>query len=171
MIKTLLAALILTCTLPLLAPAVASAHELKFDGNMGAVLHFNPDDNPTTGAPTDFLIFFNDETGKFKLSGCDCSVTFLKDGRAIDTEQLVLSTDQISDNHYTFTEPAVYSFHVVGTPKVADSFQPFTLDYEVRIAGGKIISQPIPPLLWAGFSMLIGLILLAAYKVNKGGIK
>ncbi|MEJ0073385.1 MAG: hypothetical protein WDN27_04895 [Candidatus Saccharibacteria bacterium] len=49
-------------------PGAASAHVLKIDGSIGGVLHINPDDNPTTGNPTDYILSFDDDSGKFNLA-------------------------------------------------------------------------------------------------------
>jgi hypothetical protein len=150
----------------LATPGTASAHVLKVDGHIGAVLHINPDDDPTTGRPTDYVISFDDDTGRFSLPKCDCNVAIIQNGKITATKLLAISSSQVSENHYTFTTPAVYTMRFTGTPKTPGGFQPFTLDYEVRVTSGQTNTQPMPVLLWVGMAMAVGLILLAAYVTN-----
>ena len=147
----------------LAVPVTVSAHVLRTDGDIGAVLHINPDDNPTAGDPTDYVISFADDTGKFSLSQCLCSVAVMQAGRTITRRSLAHSQGAVSENRYTFVRPAVYTLRVTGMPRTPGAFQPFTLDYEVRVTSGQSAMQPVPPLLWAGMGLGLGLILLAAY--------
>jgi hypothetical protein len=157
-------ALALLCTLGW--PAVASAHVLKIDGDIGAVLHINPDDNPTTGSPTDYLMSFNDDTSRFSLPKCNCKVSIIANNQTVATKPLTASSNTVSDNHYTFNKPAVYTLQFTGAPKIAGAFQPFTLNYEVRVTDGQPHAQPVPVALWVGMGMAVGLVLLAAYAID-----
>jgi len=159
---TLLAVLLLA------TPGTANAHVLKVDGHIGAVLHINPDDNPTTGSPTDYTVSFDDDTGRFSLSKCTCSVSIIQNGKTIAATPLTVSNNEVSEDRYTFATPAVYTMRFTGTPKTPGAFQPFTLDYEVRVTNGQASTQPMPMLLWVGMAMAVGLILLAAYATNYG---
>lgn len=163
MIKKLVAAVTLILLLLTGIPAIASAHVLKVDGHIGAVLHINPDDNPTTGSPTDYIMSFDDDTGQFSLLKCNCTVSIIENGKVIAHKNLVVSSSEISEDRYTFLQPAVYIMRFGGTPKKAGAFQPFELNYEVRVTDGRPNAQPIPPLLWVGLGMGVGLLLLAAY--------
>jgi hypothetical protein len=158
----IVAALVLALGLP----AITSAHVLKIDGTIGAVLHINPDDGPTTGTPTDYVLSFSDDTGRFSLSKCNCSVTVLENGRAIATKPLAASSNRVSENRYTFIKPAVYTLRFSGAPKTPGEFQAFTLAYEVRVTDGQTKVQAVPLALWVGMGMGIGLILLAAYAMD-----
>lgn len=150
----------------LLVPGVASAHVLKVDGDIGAVLHINPDDNPTVGESTDYVMSFEDASGRFSLPKCDCMVSIVRNGQTLVTKPLANSGNEISENHYTFTKPGVYDMRFTGTPKQSGNFQPFTLDYEVRVTDGQANKRPFPVLLWIGIGMAIGLTLLAAYALD-----
>jgi len=158
----LLIAGLLFCALP----GAASAHVLKVDGDIGAVLHINPDDNPTTDGPTDYIMSFTDDAGRFSLPKCNCRVSIMKNNQTIATRPLADTNDQVSENHYTFPAPAVYTMRFTGTPKTPGAFQPFTLDYEVRVTNGQLNAQPMPILLWIGLGMGIGLVLLGAYAMD-----
>lgn len=147
-------------------PPTVSAHVLKVDGTIGAVLHINPDDNPQVGEGTNYVLSFTDSSGAFSLPACDCTVSFIADGKTLATKPLVVSSNTVSRNHYTFTSPAVYTIQVTGMPKTAGTFQPFTLDYQVRVNGGQTAMQPMPVLLWVGMGMVVGLVLLAAFATS-----
>lgn len=168
MIRRISSAIVLAMLACFGIPAIASAHVLKVDGDIGAVLHINPDDNPTTGKSTDYVLSFDDDTGKFSLPKCDCSVAIIEHGKTVATKSLVAGGNGLSENHYTFLKPDVYIMQVTGTPKSPGTFQPFTLSYEVRVTSGQAGTQPMPVLLWVGMAMGIGLILLAAYATNYG---
>jgi hypothetical protein len=147
-------------------PGGASAHVLKVDGDIGAVLHINPDDNPTTDKPTDYTLSFDDDSGRFSLPKCNCRVSIIKNGQTIAAQLLAATSSQVSENRYTFSTPAVYTMRFTGTPKTPGAFQPFTLDYDVRVTSGQLNAQPMPVLLWVGMGMGIGLILLGAYAMD-----
>jgi hypothetical protein len=166
MLKRLFSGVSLTFLLLLGLPTVASAHVLKVDGHVGAVLHINPDDNPTTGKPTDYVLSFNDDTGKFSLSKCNCTVSIIQNGTSVATKPLAISSSEMSENHYTYIKPDVYTMRITGQPKQAGAFQSFTLNYEVRVTSGSATTQPFPVMLWVGMGMGIGLILLAAVAMD-----
>ena len=166
MSRRLLGGVIVALLIALDIPAVASAHVLKVDGDIGAVLHINPDDNPTIGGSTDYIMTFDDDSGRFSLPNCDCNVSIIEGGKIIATKPLVISNSEESENHYTFLKPDVYTMRFTGTPKQPGAFQAFTLNYEVRVTNGKTPQQNFPILLWVGMGMGIGLILLAAYAMD-----
>lgn len=148
-------------------PATASAHILKVDGNIGAVLHIPPNDHPTNGTPTEFtMTFVDDDSGKFNLAGCNCKVSFIYNGKTIATQPMGVSDVDFSDNHFTFANPGVYTFHFTGSPQHPGDFQPFVLNYEERIYS-KPVSQKLPVALWIGIGVVVGLILLAAFIMNE----
>ena len=148
------------------AAAPASAHVLKTDGTIGAVLHINPDDDPVTGSPTSYVLYFDDTAGRFTLPACDCTVAVQEQGATIHTQALTVTNALDSSDTYTFPRPGVYTLSVSGRPKTAGVFAPFTLNYLVRVqaVGGASGTQPFPVLLWVGLGLMVGLILLAAYK-------
>lgn len=155
------------CIFLCLYPAgTAWAHVLQTDGDIGAVLHIKPDDNPTSGTPVDYELSFTDTTGRFRLAECHCTVTILQQDRPIANLTLAASTSQLSDNTVTFPVPGVYTLEVSGSPLRAGIFQAFTLRYNIRVTGGGATTQPMPFLLMVGIALSIGLILLAAYRME-----
>lgn len=166
MIRHIAAASALWLVASLLVPTVASAHVLQTDGSIGAVLHINPDDNPTSEHPADYVMAFNDDDGHFRLSQCDCTLNLLENDKLVATQKLKAVSDGVSENTITFPAPAVYVMRFTGTPIGEATFQPFTLSYNVRVTGEGGPHQPFPWLLWVGMTMTTGLILLAAVVVN-----
>ncbi len=166
MMLRLLVSLAVAISLVAIAPSIASAHVLKVDGDIGAVLHIYPDDNPTTKVPTNYEMKFNSDGGKFSLAKCNCNVSYELDGDIIDTESLVVSDNTTSVNRYTFEQAGVYTFSFTGSPKTPGDFAPFQLDYEVRVTGDTSPPISIPLSLWIGMSLVAGLVLLIAVAVD-----
>ncbi|MBI3627518.1 MAG: hypothetical protein HY220_02085 [Candidatus Sungbacteria bacterium] len=107
----------------------ASAHVLKSDGVIGADLHIEPDDDPYVGAPATLYLDFKDLSGKFLLDQCDCRMSISLDNSQLYEASLVSFTAS-----YTFAKPASYLLTVSGTPKHIRAFQPFSLEYPIRVA-------------------------------------
>src|SRR5689334_16513316 len=72
----------------LFLPQKVSAHILKYDGSIGAVLHVNPDDDPIAGETTGFFFEFKDKKNKFLPENCDCLVRVTKEGSEIYSQDL-----------------------------------------------------------------------------------
>jgi hypothetical protein len=145
----------------------ASAHVLKTDSTIGAVLHIDPDDNPVSGQTTSYSLAFKDTSGKFSLANCVCSVVIQQNGQAVYSQKLAQTGDLTSQDEFTFPTADVYSLVVNGRPNKVGDFQAFTLKYLVRVTGGneRPNNQPFPLLLRSGLSLSIALILLGVYKV------
>jgi len=164
MIKKVIACIaligLLSTTLP---AAIASAHVLKTDGSIGVVLHINPDDNPISGRQTNYVLYFNDIDGRFTLPDCTCGLTISQNGAVIAKKSLAVTSSLVSSNTFTFPQPAVYLLHVTGSPKVNGTFQPFSLDYSVRVSGNEATPQgQFPLLLWVAIGLDMLLVLLFA---------
>jgi hypothetical protein len=119
-------------------PPAAQAHVLQTDGNIGAVLHIDPDDDPIVGQPATFFFEFHDKQNKFQLSGCNCIAKILSNGQAIFSQGLLpasaSSTDQLEPLfQYTFQQKGVYTIDVAGTPNTPGDFQNFDLQYNIRV--------------------------------------
>jgi hypothetical protein len=109
--------------------APVSAHVLKTDGTIGAVLHLDPEDDPIANYPANFYLDFKDTVSKFNFKDCKCVINITKNG------QNVYSQDLISPYFtYTFPEKNVYILEVIGRPLDGNSFNEFKLDYQIRVA-------------------------------------
>jgi hypothetical protein len=124
-----------------LFPASASAHVLKTDGSIGAVLHIDPEDNPSVGEPASFFFEFKDRQGKFLLDKCDCTVAILRDGTTVFSTKLG-SSPIVS---YTFPEQGEYVIEAAGMPRIEGDFQPFTLRYGLQVDKESVAAGAISP--------------------------
>lgn len=155
--------LILGLMAVILPSAAASAHVLKTDGTVGAVLHISPDDDPISGKPNDYIVSFQDTQGHFRLDHCLCSIEFLKDDRSIKKLDVTAVSPLTSKDTFAFSDPGVYTVRVSGSPKQVDDFPALTLNYVVRVSSnGSSGNQNFPPLLWVGIGLVMVLIVLAA---------
>lgn len=163
MIKKIFLFVTATLVITILIPTgIASAHVLKTDGDIGVVLHINPDDNPVSGQATQYELSFQQATRQFRLAQCLCRITFLKDSTVLATNTLAATSDQVSEDTYIFPKAGVYTLRVTGEPKQPGDFQKFSLDYIVRVSGdGATSQQDFPPMLWLGIGLAMGLILLS----------
>jgi hypothetical protein len=121
-----------------LAPDAAFAHVLKSDGSIGAVMHVKPDDDPIVGQPAEFYFEFKDKLGKFKPELCDCNFLVLQGGRTVFERKLFQSNTASGLDSallsYTFPQKGVYHIRVAGQPVRSGSFQPFELEYNLRVS-------------------------------------
>lgn len=115
-----------------------SAHALKTDGNIGAILHIDPDDDPIAGSQSGFLFEFKDKQNKFTPQNCDCTFSIIEDGKEIYVQPLFQNNQNPSLDSasvfFTFPERNVYQIKVAGKPTPSDAFQPFSLVWDVRVA-------------------------------------
>lgn len=114
------------------------AHVLKTDGNIGAVLHIDPDDDPIAGQQSGFFFEFKDKTNKFKPENCNCTFSILRADKEIFTQPLFQNSSSPSltsaSIFFTFPEKDVYQIKVKGLPNTPDAFQQFELTYDIRVA-------------------------------------
>ena len=116
---------------------IASAHVLKTDGSIGAIMHIDPDDDPIAGSPATFFFELKDKDGKFKGADCNCQVAIVQNGQQLYTAPLFQAGQTVDINtpvfSFTFPEEAVYQVVFTGKPITAGEFQTFTLNYDVRV--------------------------------------
>ena len=148
-----------------------SAHELKSDRDIGAVLHITPDDNPVSGRSTTYKLYFTDVSNRFTLPKCNCSVSIQENGRDIATKQLTRTSLLASTNSFTFPKADVFNLIVSGKPSTPGTFQSFSLSYLVRVESGTISQQPFPKLLWVGLGLTVALIILGGYAMEESYAK
>ena len=117
---------------------VASAHVLKTDGNISAIMHIDPDDDPVANSVASFFFEFEDKSGKFTPKECNCVFSIAENGKQIYSQDLFQNNSSPNlgspSVFYSFPEKNVYQVKVVGNPIAPSGFQPFTLVYVVRVA-------------------------------------
>jgi len=159
-----------------LVPLPVSAHVLKTDGDIGGVLHIDPNDNPTTGSTTTFFFEMRDRHNQFTLTHCDCQVIVTENGKQLSSKIPSTLDTQTLTSSFNFPEKAVYQLTLSGKPTSGNTFQPFTLTWSVRVAsdGG---SSPFATTIKEGLSFLgthflhlgliVGATLIVLYQVYK----
>ncbi|HSX02914.1 MAG TPA: hypothetical protein VLI05_06420 [Candidatus Saccharimonadia bacterium] len=120
-------------------PLVASAHTLEADGAIKALLHINPDDEPTAGQKTGLWFSLTDSEHKFTAAACDCRLV-IKDGDRTLMDRPITAQEaprtSMLEVVYTFPRPVVYDITLQSKPRQAGEFQPFSLAYDVRVGRG-----------------------------------
>lgn len=116
-------------------PARALAHDLASDGQLTAILHLDPDDDPVVGGPAALSFEFKDKQGKFSLTACDCLVRISQgSSEMLATKIFEGKTPLLSRNvSVTFPRRASYAVTLTGQPKVSEAFEPFTLAYGIDV--------------------------------------
>src|SRR5438270_44822 len=72
----------------LIFPPSVSAHILQTDGDIGAVLHMDPEDDPIAGVQSAFFFEFKDRQNKFQPKKCNCIFEIEENGKNIYTQPL-----------------------------------------------------------------------------------
>jgi hypothetical protein len=130
-------------------PKLVDAHILKIDGNIGVILHINPEDDPIAGEPSHFHLDFTDKTSQFRPEECICTVDIYQEDKKLYT---LFPSDKGSVKNkngfsfiYTFPKKDIYRVILTGRPKRPNEFQSFSLTYDVRVGrdAGQITSANI----------------------------
>ncbi|PIG92638.1 hypothetical protein [Gloeocapsopsis sp. IPPAS B-1203] len=127
------------------------AHKVQTAANVGATLHIEPNDNPRSGESSLTWFALTRKGGQIiPLSECDCKLAVYAESsssqpllepslKAISAERF----ENIPAAEIVFPQPGAYRLQFTGSPKVAGSFQPFELSYEVNVAPG-VAPSPSP---------------------------
>jgi hypothetical protein len=146
----------------LLAVSPVWGHVVAVDGTIGVTMHIDPDDQPVTGSPTRFYLWFKDTTGRLKPQ--DCRGTFSvsdADDYVLQTQPLFARTGSgLNDLHeVTFVKPGVYTVRINGAPTGTTTFHPFLITFQVRVTGGASASGfPVWPFYAGGGLLALGLL-------------
>lgn len=132
----------------LLLPQITNAHFLETDNNIGAILHVDPNDDPTVGKQASFFFDFKDKQNKFRADSCNCVFLIKENGKEIFSQPLFQNnaTPSLENTSvfYTFPKIDVYEVVVSGKPTVSGTFQSFRLSWNFRIdQQNNISTKPI----------------------------
>jgi hypothetical protein len=140
MIKKL-GVLIIIAAYSLISAPLTSAHTLKSDGSIGAIIHISPEDDPIIGEPAEFFFEIKDKENKFRLENCHCEALILKDEKIIFSTAFMQHTGESNLTNasfkYTFPEKGVYKILLNGMPLQSISFKQFSLTYDIRVTREK----------------------------------
>jgi len=130
----------LLALLTLAAPS-ALAHELARDGNVGALMHTDPDDAPLVGKPTGVFFELNQKGGRpILLSQCACTLSVYAGG--VTAGRAPLSQGKLRQGQgqllssVLFPAAGAYTMVLQGQPKPGlasgAAFSAFKLSWVVR---------------------------------------
>ena len=142
--KYILACALLSSSLLLGRASVAEAHFLSADGSVGAILHVDPDDDPIAGQTATFLFDIKDKQGKFQLADCDCKVVVQENGQELASQPLSQAGPSTASFSFVFPKKDVYKVQLIGSPLQPNGFQPFTINWDLRVdrQAGEAASGP-----------------------------
>ncbi len=136
----------------LFSASSVEAHQIKSDGSMSVLLHSDPNDDPYAGSPAILYFTFTDKNKLFSMEECNCKVMLAPyddldqiNEKGILTE---FNSDTIGRVHgsysldYVFPRRDVYAIVVEGEPREGASFEPFRIDFALRIANGEDLPYP-----------------------------
>ena len=134
--KTFLLAAIL-----LFVPLLVSAHTLQTDGNIGAVLHIDPNDDPVAMQPAHLYFSIQDTTKKFSPQNCNCSLTIALQNKSVLDQPITQTEASTIEIPFTFPTAGVYTVTLAGKPKTAGTFSNFSLIYNTRVERGAVTNS------------------------------
>jgi len=104
-----------------LLPSIASAHTLQVDGDVGVLLHVEPDDAPAAGKDATIVAHLEDRQGRLggDCSGCGIELTISHDGLTLLHRPLTLA-DGIAEAPFQFPEGGTYQVSISGKAPAFD---------------------------------------------------
>jgi hypothetical protein len=118
----------------------ALAHEIARDGNIGGLMHIEPDDAPVVGKPNAFYFEVNQKGGKsVLLSQCACTLSVYAGSVRAGAKPLSLPKLTQARGEYTgkvsFPVAGAYTLVLTGAPRAGAGFDRFKLSWVVRADG------------------------------------
>ncbi len=140
--KILLVLLLLTGYLSQVVSA--SAHFVKSDSGIGAVLHVDPGDDPVAGQQSNIILEFKDTNNEFNLDNCVCKIIVSRGQEEIINQDLgpVAPDQQLSSvTSIVFPAKDIYILKIKGSSE-NNSYPDFELNYDIRVANDSLQSTP-----------------------------
>ena len=105
---------------------------------MTVTIHINPNDAPLPGKQSTLNFLFNDDSKKFHLADCLCTILIIEQGKHPHKNQLTIDSKSKPSIWgvsmlYTFPAADVYKIVLNGTPKKRGEFEPFTVSWYFRV--------------------------------------
>jgi hypothetical protein len=120
----------------LLSSGIAEAHQLKSDHGYTAVMHIDPDDDPSAGEPSVINFLIGKDGASYNQNKYDIAVDISADGQPtghVPVESAVFGNAADGVAKYVFPGIAAYTINLTGHLKtdVSDKFQ---MSFIVRVA-------------------------------------
>ncbi|MFQ4146420.1 hypothetical protein [Chlorogloeopsis sp. ULAP02] len=127
------------------------AHQVKTTGDVGAILHIEPNDHPRAGERTKAWFALTRKGGRvIRLAECNCQLQVYAEPHAAGEPPLLEPALQsLTAERYqgvpgidiTFPRQGTYQLQLRGKPKTGANFKPFELKFNVTVAAGKQVSE------------------------------
>jgi hypothetical protein len=141
----------------LFAGSTAYAHTFARDGSIGAVLHTDPNDDPSAGSPATLYLDIQDTAHNFSSGQCDCQLAV-----TLGSRQLASLPVTSYGTSYTFPGQGVYVLTLSGSPLGGGTFQPFLLHFNLRVEPARAAAASgLPPFAKAVILATLGIGLMA----------
>jgi hypothetical protein len=134
----------------ILLPLPAWGHKVKTDAQVGATIHFEPDDRPKSQEPTKIWFALTKKGGTvIPLKDCQCQLRIkqLPSQQQLATPQLqAINVEKYQDIPSTtvlFPQAGAYVLELTGQSMKPGDFQPFKLEFDATVAAGT--AQPTIP--------------------------
>jgi hypothetical protein len=135
----------------MLLPLPAWGHKVKTDAQVGATIHFEPDDRPKSLEPTKVWFALTKKGGTaIPLKDCQCQLQIkqLPGNQKIATPQLqAINAEKYQDipsATVLFPQPGAYTLELTGQSIKPGDFQPFKLEFDATVATGTAPATPLP---------------------------
>ena len=138
----------------MLLPLPAQGHQVKTDAQVGATIHFEPDDRPKFAQPTKIWFALTKKGGTaIPLKDCQCQLQIkqLPGNQKLPIPQLqAINAEKYQDIPSAivlFPQPGAYTLELTGQPIKTGDFQPFRLEFNTTVAVGTppvIVPEAIP---------------------------
>lgn len=170
--KTFIALLLFIFFTTFLFAQRAEAHVLKTDNAIGAILHIDPEDDPIAGKPSNFFFALKDKQNHFATTDCNCTITIKQNGKILTQQTTTADPQNKTTIIFTYTLPQKNIYEVIlnGKPKNKNTFQSFSLTYDIRVDREKQETdkpQSTPLLMIILGSIIGGALLIIFWKNEK----
>ena len=120
-----------------ITPRNILAHETKYTGDFGILLHTEPDDNPFVGEQAQMFFAFTTGETQFHFDTCICSLRIELKDKQVSGGELKPADESYGTNvgyyDFVFPQKGVYEITLVGSPKNPLDFHEFEVSYDLRV--------------------------------------
>jgi hypothetical protein len=123
-------------------------HKIKTDAQVGAMIHFEPQDQPKAQESTQVWFALTKKGGKsISLQSCNCQLQLWQGQKKISAPVLqAINAEKyqgIPSAMVLFPQAGAYTLKLIGQSKIPADFQPFQLEFDVIVMGA-VAATSIP---------------------------
>lgn len=151
--RTVFTLLISACLL--LAATPAWAHFFLNDGDISAMVHVNPNDQPVAGQPSTIIFYLSHRNGGFSPNNYKGAITINIGGRKLQSVTALGPKGKAEASlNYTFANPGIYLIRLRGR-SIRKGVNSFTLSFYQRVIGTNGTGADYGWVYWAAGGSLI----------------